>query len=102
MELDDELCLCFHVTKRKILNYIRIHEPRVPSEISACGGAGTGCGWCIPFLRKYFDASRGRTMTEGDSLSAGEYARDRGRYIHEGRGVPPPGATPTPREPENE
>ena len=27
MELDDELCLCFHVTKRKVINYIRVPWP---------------------------------------------------------------------------
>ena len=27
MELDDELCLCFHVTKRKVINYIRVEKP---------------------------------------------------------------------------
>ena len=41
MELDDELCLCFHVSKRKVLNYLRIHQPRVPSQLADCGGAGT-------------------------------------------------------------
>ena len=34
MQLDDELCLCFHVTKRKILNHLRVHQPRVPSQLS--------------------------------------------------------------------
>ena len=29
MELDDELCLCFHVTKRKVINYIRV-EKKIP------------------------------------------------------------------------
>ena len=28
MELDDELCLCFHVTKRKVVNYIRVEKPK--------------------------------------------------------------------------
>jgi bacterioferritin-associated ferredoxin len=100
MELDDEICLCFHVTKRKILNYIRIHEPRVPSEISACGGAGTGCGWCVSFLKKYFDDRR-KQLTPADAISAQEYARSRGRYIHSGRGIPPAGATPPPDDSEN-
>ena len=39
MELDDELCLCFHVSKRKVVNYLRIHQPRVPSQLADCGGA---------------------------------------------------------------
>ena len=29
---DDELCLCFHVTRRKVKNFIRIHQPRVAGE----------------------------------------------------------------------
>lgn len=92
MELDDKICLCFHVSKRKILNYIRIHQPRVPSQISECGGAGTGCGWCIPFLKRYFEQAESVT----DTLSPEEYAAQRGEYIHAGKGVPPPGATPPP------
>ncbi len=39
MQLDDEVCLCFHVTKRKILNHLRVHRPRVPSQLTACGGS---------------------------------------------------------------
>ena len=42
MQLDDELCLCFHVTQRKVLNYLRIEKPRRVGELSHCGGAGTG------------------------------------------------------------
>ena len=96
MELDDEVCLCFHVTKRKILNHLRVHRPRVPSQLSACGGAGTGCGWCIAFLKRYFEQARGIESANPDSLSAKEYARERGRYIRAGKGVPAPGATPPP------
>ncbi len=44
MELDDELCLCFHVTKRKVINYIRVEKPSRPGQLSDCFGAGTGCG----------------------------------------------------------
>ena len=29
MELDDELCLCFHVSKRKVINFI---PPNVPVD----------------------------------------------------------------------
>lgn len=46
MKPDDELCFCFHVSWRKILNYLRIHRVRHASELSECFGAGTGCGWC--------------------------------------------------------
>ncbi|MGE3315838.1 MAG: bacterioferritin-associated ferredoxin [Planctomycetaceae bacterium] len=96
MELDDKVCLCFHVTKRKILNYIRVEKPRVASEVSQCGGAGTGCGWCIPFLKKYFEQAKLNRLDESDAVSAADYARERGDYIRAGHGTPPPGATPPP------
>ncbi len=98
MQLDDEICLCFHVTKRKILNHLRVHRPRVPSQLSACGGAGTGCGWCIPFLKKYFEQAQRPETAASESLSSQEYARGRGRYLREGKGVAAPGATPPPQD----
>lgn len=106
MELDDELCYCFHVSKRKILNYIRVHQPRVASQVSQCAGAGTGCGWCIPFLRRLFTQQTGRsadtrgseTLDPDELLTPEEYARRRGEYIRAGKGTPPPGATPPPVE----
>ena len=98
MKLDDEICYCFHVSKRKILNFLRVQRPRVASQLSQCGGAGTGCGWCVPFLKMYFRcAAEGRTGQD-DSITPEEYARQRGRYIRAGKGIPPPGATPPPEE----
>lgn len=97
MQADDEVCLCFHVSKRKIENYIRIQQPRVVSQISECGGAGTGCGWCIPFLRKYFKQAREEgAIPTIEELTADEYAQMRGDYIKSGKGTPPGGATPPP------
>lgn len=52
MKADDELCLCFHVSWRKVLNYIRIHRVQVASQLHDCGGAGTGCGWCRKQLER--------------------------------------------------
>jgi len=52
MQADDELCLCFHISCRKVLNYIRIHRVRLPSQLAECGGAGTGCGWCRKQMQK--------------------------------------------------
>ncbi len=100
MQLDDEICLCFHVSKRKILNHLRVHQPRVPSQLSECGGAGTGCGWCVAFLKRYFEEARrqGGSGSESDRLSSQDYAQARGAYIRAGKGVPPPGATPPPPE----
>ena len=44
MKPDDEVCLCFHITKRKIVNFIRVEKPKVVSQVAECGGAGTGYG----------------------------------------------------------
>lgn len=87
MELDDELCLCFHVSKRKVVNFVRIHQPQVPSQISECGGAGTGCGWCRPFLKRIFEA--GKTGNQDDLPRSEDYALNRNRYIESGKGTPP-------------
>jgi len=57
---DDELCLCFHVTRRKVENYLRVERPVAPAQLADCYGAGTGCGWCRPLLRKLFEAHRAR------------------------------------------
>jgi bacterioferritin-associated ferredoxin len=51
MNPDDEVCLCFHVTLRKIRAYLKREDPPVASLISECLGAGTGCQWCVPFLK---------------------------------------------------
>lgn len=69
MNDDDELCLCFHVTKRKVVQYIRARRPRVASQLSECYGAGTGCGWCRPFLRRLLETS-GQDDTPPPSGSA--------------------------------
>ena len=96
MDLDDELCLCFHVTKRKVVNFLRVEQPRVPAQLSECFGAGTGCGWCRKQLRRLFDEHRGLPSGEGATgePTAEEYARARAAYVREGGGKPPPGATP--------
>jgi bacterioferritin-associated ferredoxin len=96
MQLDDEICYCFHVSKRKILNFIRIHKPRRVSQISDCAGAGTGCGWCRPFLEKYFCESAQSAITEPDETTPEAYAQMRAKYVRAGKGVPAPGATPLP------
>jgi len=108
MQLDDELCLCFHVSKRKVLNYLRIERPRRAGQLSECYGAGTGCGWCRTYLEKLFRdhaaalAAPAATDSTGSSPAsetaaeptAEEYARLRARYVRAGGGTPPPGATP--------
>lgn len=89
MQLDDELCLCFHVSKRKVLNYLRVHSPRVASQLSDCGGAGTGCGWCVPFLKKLHRQSLSRELDENSEIDSTNYAQGRAAYIAAGKGTPP-------------
>ncbi|HWB08775.1 MAG TPA: (2Fe-2S)-binding protein [Pirellulales bacterium] len=92
MQLDDEVCLCFHVTKRKILNFLRVEKPRRAGQLSECFGAGTGCGWCRTYLKRLFEQAAGG-VAETDP-TPDEYARQRAAYVREGHGTPPPGATP--------
>ena len=100
MDLDDKVCLCFRVTKRKLVNYLRRELPRVPSQLSECGGAGTGCGWCIPFLKQLFRQEMSEVVDPNFSaMTAAEYARQRADYIRIEKKVPPPGAEPLPEEP---
>ena len=96
MDPDDELCLCFHVTKRKVLNFLRIRKPRRASLMYECEGAGTGCGWCRGALQKLFEASQKglRAAEQADLPDPEKYAADRSRYVKAGGGTPPPGATP--------
>jgi len=91
MEQDAKICYCFHVSRRKLVNFVRQTQPRVASQLSACGGAGTGCGWCIPFLKQIFEQS-----ATFDQLSAAEYERKRAEYVKAGKGTPPGSATPLP------
>jgi NAD(P)H-nitrite reductase large subunit len=101
MDLDAKVCYCFHVTRRKLINFIRISKPRVPSQLSSCGGAGTGCGWCIPFLKQLHHQAIAGGATELEQLSPEEYERRRADYIRAGHGTPPPGAAPLPPESES-
>jgi len=87
MELDENVCLCFHVTRRKLANYLRVEKPSRPSQLSQCGGAGTGCGWCVPILESMYQQSvsdpSGEKATELPSAEG--YAQKRQRYIENGK-----------------
>jgi NAD(P)H-nitrite reductase large subunit len=95
MNPDAEVCLCFHVTRRKLESFLRVERPRVASQLSQCGGAGTGCGWCVPYLKQMFQRTAG-APTDLDELTAEEYGRGRAEHIRAGKGTPPPGAAPLP------
>jgi NAD(P)H-nitrite reductase large subunit len=77
MDDDDELCLCFHVTRRKVVQFIRVNKPTVPSQLSECYGAGTGCGWCQPFLKRLMEEANPDSAQLPDSET---YATNRREY----------------------
>ncbi len=85
MRDDDHVCLCFHVSKRKIVNFCKRENPPVPSLISDCLSAGTGCGWCVPFIKSLHEQVR-RGEAEPDlPFSPAEYARRRAGYRKTGQ-----------------
>jgi bacterioferritin-associated ferredoxin len=94
MNLDDKVCYCFHVSRRKLVNWVARNDPKVPSQLSECGGAGTGCGWCIPFLKQIFRQGTADVPQDIDELTPEEYAARRADYVKSGKGKPPPGAEP--------
>lgn len=118
MRPEDELCLCFHVTRRKVEQFLRTQRPAVASQLSECYGAGTGCGWCRPFLERLHQqhlreagGSRGRSddaITAESELDAARdlaefpdanrYAQARAEYRDSLRQVAESEADPTPPE----
>ncbi len=116
MAPDQELCLCFHVSLRKVQKFIRLEKPKVASQLSQCYGAGTGCGWCRPFLKRLLDEARSVSpdppanlesepavgtdrpkpsqahnslVKRFDQLDPEEYASLREQYVRQGKGTPP-------------
>lgn len=81
MQPDDEICLCFHVSKRKLVNFIRVEKIKRPGQLSECMGAGTGCGWCRPYLEQLFAEAVCQGLTDAREPTAIEYARLRERYL---------------------
>jgi NAD(P)H-nitrite reductase large subunit len=81
MELDNTLCFCFHIRKRKIVNFVKRTRPKRASQISECFGAGTGCGWCIPFLKRLHRQIVAGDIVEAEDIGAAEYEAMRRRYL---------------------
>ncbi|MCZ2342543.1 MAG: (2Fe-2S)-binding protein [Bacteroidales bacterium] len=82
MSPDEPICLCFRVSRRKLESFVRLHQPQVPSQLSQCGGAGTGCGWCVPFLKQIHRKGT-HAAEELESLTAEEYACRRRAYLRQ-------------------
>lgn len=80
MDLDDHVCLCFRVSQRKIVNYCKRERPAVASLVSECLGAGTGCGWCIPYLRKLHQQVSDGVESPDLPVSPEVYADQRSNY----------------------
>lgn len=80
MDPDQHVCLCFRVSQRKLVNFMRREKPPVPSQLSECLGAGTGCHWCVPMLEKLWE--QWQAGEEPDlSFSPDEYAAQR-KHFH--------------------
>lgn len=73
---DDEVCLCFHVSLRKIRGFLARENPPVASLISECLSAGTGCQWCVPFL-KHLHAQHARGEEPDLKVSPEQYTKAR-------------------------
>lgn len=78
MHPDDKICYCYGVSMRKLLNFACRTRPQRPSQMTECLGAGTGCGWCIPFLKKIAENPERVAI---DEITADDYAEKRKTYI---------------------
>jgi bacterioferritin-associated ferredoxin len=66
------------VSARKLIHFAQRTNPQRASQMTECLGAGTGCGWCIPFLKK-IAADPEWYLKEG--ITPEEYAASRQEYI---------------------
>jgi bacterioferritin-associated ferredoxin len=83
MDPDDMVCLCYRVSLRKISAFMERRRPQVPSQLSECLNAGTGCQWCVPFLKKLHGQwKEGRALEL--PVAPQEYARRRAAYHRAG------------------
>jgi bacterioferritin-associated ferredoxin len=77
---DDHICYCYHVSLRKLANFAKRTRPQRPSQMSECLGAGTGCGWCIPYLVKIANDPE---RFELSAMTPDDYAEARRNYIRD-------------------
>lgn len=76
MDADDHVCLCYRVSLRKIRGYLAREDPAVASLISECLDAGTGCQWCVPFLKELHEQHM-KGETPDLKISPQRYAEER-------------------------
>ncbi len=80
MHDDDKVCLCFGVSKRKIVHFCRRERPAVASLISQCLSAGTGCQWCVPFIKDLHRQVLDGVEEPDLAVNPQEYAAQRAAY----------------------
>jgi bacterioferritin-associated ferredoxin len=84
MDPDQPVCLCFKVSQRKLVNFLNREKPNVPSQLSDCLGAGTGCQWCVPSLCALH--AEWKAGKEPDlAVDATEYAEQRKEFRATGK-----------------
>jgi len=74
---DDLVCYCYRVSLRKLVNYARREQPQRASQLSQCLDAGTGCGWCIPILKRIHDDPE---AFDASSIDRETYEQQRAEY----------------------
>ena len=84
MDPDEHVCLCFRVSRRKLVHFMERTEPTVASQLSECLGAGTGCRWCVPFLHRLFAQWRAGESPDLP-VAPEEYAARRQEYRRSGQ-----------------
>jgi bacterioferritin-associated ferredoxin len=89
---DDTVCFCFHVPLRKVEAFCRRERPAAASQISECLSAGTGCGWCIPLLRRIHEATCGDAQAAPELPDPQQHAAGRKEYLQRTGRQPPPDA----------
>jgi len=74
---DDLVCYCYRVPLRKLVNFAKREKPARASQMSLCLDAGTGCGWCIPILKRiHADPDR----FDAKEIDPAEYEASRAEY----------------------
>jgi len=74
---DDLVCYCYRVPLRKLVNYARREKPSRASQMSQCLDAGTGCGWCIPILKRIHENA---DRFDAASIDPEQYEAQRSAY----------------------
>ena len=85
MRDDAHVCLCFHISQRKIVNYFRRERPPVASLINRDLPAGTGCGWCVPFIEHLHEQVMADAEQPDLAVDESEYASGRVSFRKTGR-----------------